>query len=73
MSETKVRSAPGLGEEFTDASGRVLTVMEVRPGEGLGREVIGTVDGRDYSTTLISWSEVWLLRAPPLPSVLAKL
>lgn len=57
------------GSVWTDASGRRLTVDEVKPGDALGREVVGTVcmDVIDepYSTTLASWQRTWHDKAEP--------
>lgn len=58
------------GSVWTDASGRRLTVDEVKPGDALGREVVGTIESPRlrffaYSTTLASWQRTWHDKAEP--------
>lgn len=55
---------PEVGREYHDEDGRVLRVHSVKPGDRLGREVVGTlrrpgVEDRDYSTTLALWEVIW--------------
>jgi len=56
--------------KYTDYSGRVLVVTEVRPGDPLGREVVGGLvmdDGmlQAYATTLEIAEDLWVNRMPP--------
>jgi hypothetical protein len=53
------------GSVWTDAGGRHLTVLFVKPGDPLGREVIGRLDGEQpYATDLRTWAVIWRDRTP---------
>lgn len=52
---------PEVGETYFDVkdSSRTLLVTEVRRKDGLGRNVIGKVAGRDYACDMIIFTAVW--------------
>ncbi len=61
-----------IGSTFTDATGRMLVVEEIRPGDPSGREVIGTmissivsIDGAPYSCDEGVFDHVWIQKKPP--------
>lgn len=64
---------PKPGEKYTDSEGRQLEITEVKPGDNLGREVIGKLKVRGdrkrvkFSTTLEMWANTWRDKTPPIP------
>jgi len=70
---------PSRGDSYRDASGRLLWVEEVVPGDPLGREVQGDLEygvglerrpgsiTRPYACTLAWWARCWRDREPPVP------
>jgi hypothetical protein len=55
---------------YTDYTGRKLQVIEVNPGDPLGREVVGGLVMENgmlqaYATTLAIAESIWVQRQPP--------
>lgn len=52
---------PEVGETYFDvkSAGRTLVVTEVRRKDGLGRNIIGKVDGADYACDMLIFTAVW--------------
>jgi hypothetical protein len=55
-----------VGQTFEDYSGRNLHVTEYNPGDPAGREVVGTLNGRAFATTIPIFRDVFMYRQPPV-------